>query len=74
MAKEISSEVYEVALDKEREEFFKSMHESHQLIEKIAAKHGIPLEIFDSAWEEFTTKMDDNLIANFSLERDEEDE
>jgi len=74
MNKEISSEVYEVALDKEREEFFESMREAHEIIEKVAGEHGIPLEAFDNMWEEFTTKMDDSLIENFSLDRDTEDE
>ena len=74
MSKEISSEIYEVALDKDREEFFESMREIHELIEKIASEHGIPLEAFDNLWEGFTTKLDDSLIENFSLDRDTEDE
>lgn len=74
MAREISSEIYEVALDKEREEFFEKMKEAHELIEKVANDHGIPFEAFDNMWEEFTTKMDDSLIENFSLDRNSEDE
>ena len=74
MSKEISSEIYEVALDKDREEFFESLQEIHLSIEKIAGNHGIPLEVFDNLWEEFTTKLDDSLIEKFSLDRDTEDE
>ena len=74
MSKEISSEIYEVALDKEREEFFDKMKEAHEIMENIANAHGIPFEVFDNLWEEFTTKMDDSLIENFSLDRDPEDE
>ena len=73
MSKEISSEEYEVALDKEREEFFGSMEEIRLDAEQAVVKHGIPLEKFDEKWNEFITELDDSLVENFSLDRDPED-
>ena len=72
--KKISLEVYEFALDKEREEFFHWMGNCHEVIEIAAIAHGIPLEIFDKEWDKFISKLDDSLIENFSLDRDSEDE
>jgi len=73
MSKEISSEKYEVALDKEREEFFGSMEEIRLDAEQAVVKYGIPLEKFDEKWNKFITELDSSLVENFSLDRDPED-